>query len=347
MQAFDAIVIGAGPSGSRIAELLSKSGMSVLILEKKRSVGKSACSGLVSARLAEIVPLGNDCILNLIRGARFHSGKNSILLEKQRIAAFVIDRVRFDTGLLLRAQRAGAIVHLSEPFSDYSIGKDYVVVNKKYRAKVVVGADGAASAVRAASGLAGSLAFMNGAITYFDEANSEPYVDVYYANRFSEDFFAWRIPRGNSVEYGVASKKDHLGCMRRFLASQKKTLGRFFSHPMVCGVQETAGERLILVGDAAGQVKPLSGGGIIYGLLCAKIAADAVIRAKEANDFSADFFKKAYDRKWKALLLEKMRTGAMLLSAIKALSERERSLLFEMIAEKKADVEAFADMDFL
>lgn len=344
---FDVIVVGAGPAGSHVAELLSLAGLKVIVLEKKPSVGKTACSGLISTRIEDLVPVENGLIENLIQGVEFHCGDKAVRMKKGRIAAFVMDRAKFDNYLLTRAKRAGATVRMSEPFVNYSLTLGSVVVNGKYRAKVLVGADGAASLVRNASGLPGKLEFMNGAIAYFDEPDSGQFVDVFYDNKYSPDFFAWRIPRGESVEYGVASKKDHIGLLRKFLKSQNRSLQKYYAHPMVSGVQETAGERLILVGDAAAQVKPFSGGGIIYGLLCAKTAASAILLAHKNNDFTKAFFEQHYDRKWKAKLLDKMELGSMVLGSIKSINDREKALLFGIIESKKSEAEEFGDMDFL
>ncbi|MBU4246480.1 MAG: FAD-dependent oxidoreductase, partial [Nanoarchaeota archaeon] len=78
LKQYDIIIAGAGPVGAHLAYLLSKKGLSVLVLEKKRAPGKSACSGLISLRLKKLIPLDNSFVEHLIYGATFHS-KNTYL----------------------------------------------------------------------------------------------------------------------------------------------------------------------------------------------------------------------------------------------------------------------------
>lgn len=387
---FDVIIAGAGPAGSYLAALLSKKKLRVLVLEKKSIVGKQACSGLISTRLSDFVPITNDFLEHKISGAIFRSKNSSLRLRKKTPAAYVINRPKFDRFLLERAKKEGAEIHLCEAFESYfaesaknagpcSTESGCVVVNNKYRAKVLVGADGAGSLVRRKSGLSGNLVFLNGVIAIFP--NSAPElsrfggkqktgscgvkyapvpeiaggfdVEIFYGKNIAPGFFAWKIPRGNSVEYGLASNKGHLSYFRKFLKSQKRALeslgspNAFHAHPIIYGIQQTAGERVMLLGDAAAQVKPFSGGGVIYGFICAQIALCAICEAFEKRDFSARFLAERYDSVWKKKLAPSIELGAMLRKMLDSLDDCELDEFFELAGKSKSDVELFADMDFL
>jgi flavin-dependent dehydrogenase len=98
---------------------------------------------------------------------------------------------------------------------------------------------------------------------------------------------------------------------------------------------------VIVVGDAAGQVKPTTGGGIYYGLLCADIAVDVLDRAMARNDFSARTLVE-YERRWKKLLASELCVGRMARRAFERLSDRRIERLFHMVQDSRA-TEAMLD----
>lgn len=344
---YDVIIAGAGPVGAHLACLLRGRGLSVLVLEKKNIPGKSACSGLISARIKKLVSVDPSFVEHIVYGAAFHSKNASLTVEKKKPAAYVINRALFDRHMISLAEKAGAKILLGTPVESYSVEENRIVVNKTYRAKMLVGADGAGSTVRALSGLKGKRCSVNGIISIFDEPSIDRKVDVFYGKSIAPGFFAWRIPRGKAVEYGLASNKNHIAYFRKFLKRHKRELGKFHSHPIVFGEQETAGERVILAGDAALQVKPFSGGGVIYGLMCAKIAAKAIAGAFKKGDFSKAFFEKNYDRVWKEKLMAAIENGKLVREMLNSLDGEELDAFFELAGKRKDDIAAFGDMDFL
>ncbi|MBU4300530.1 MAG: NAD(P)/FAD-dependent oxidoreductase [Nanoarchaeota archaeon] len=347
LKQYDIIIAGAGPVGAHLAYLLSKKGLSVLVLEKKRAPGKSACSGLISLRLKKLIPLDNSFVEHLIYGATFHSKNTYLTVEKKKPVAYVINRVLFDRHMIMLAEKTGAKIVLGEPFESYSIKENRIVVNEKYRAEMLVGADGAASAVRRLSGLKGKLCLINGIISIFSEPSIYRTVDVFYGKSIAPGFFAWRIPRGKSIEYGLASNKNHIAYFEKFLKQHNRMLGKYYTHPIVFGQTETVGDRVILVGDAALQVKPFSGGGVIYGLMCAKIADKAITNAFKKDDFSKAFFEKNYDGLWKEKLMEPIKNGKLVREMLNSLDDEELDAFFELAAKRKDDIGSFGDMDFL
>jgi flavin-dependent dehydrogenase len=110
-------------------------------------------------------------------------------------------------------------------------------------------------------------------------------------------------------------------------------------------LRHTASDRVIVVGDAAGQVKPTTGGGIYYGLLCADIAVDVLDRAITGNDCSARALSE-YERRWKKLLARELRIDRWARRAFERLSDRRMERLFRMVQEGKATESLLNAPDF-
>jgi flavin-dependent dehydrogenase len=141
---------------------------------------------------------------------------------------------------------------------------------------------------------------------------------------------------------GLLARRDTKACMITFLR-HLKDLGKIASSraPIRFGgiplkpLHHTSGNRVIVVGDAAGQVKPTTGGGIYYGLLCADIAVDVLDRAIAGNDCSARALSE-YERRWKKLLARELRIDRWARRAFERLSDRRIERLFGMVQDSRA-----------
>jgi len=138
-------------------------------------------------------------------------------------------------------------------------------------------------------------------------------VEVYLGRKYAPGFFAWIIPkRDGSAKVGLATTiGDPREYLNRFMHSHpvaSKKLGSsrvtaFSLHPIPLGgaIPKTYWNGLLAVGDAASQVKPTTGGGIVFGLLCSKIAGKVAYDALKSNDFSAGFLSQ-YQSRWRKLI---------------------------------------------
>lgn len=346
----DVLVAGAGPVGSRTAELLASEGLDVVVIDKKREAGKQACSGLVSARLKELVRLPRELILHKVKGAVFHSPSERFTLRLDKTLAYVINRPLFDSYTASRAEKAGSRLLLGTAIKSFSIRNNAITAKTSsgaIKSRMIIGADGAGSLVRRVSGLPGKLSFVSAAITRTPTPDSSNLVELYYGRDIARGFFAWKIPRGSTTEYGLGSSEKHLSYFKKFLKHQGVSPAKVHSHPIVYGIQETASDNLLLVGDAASQVKPFSGGGIIYGLIGAGFAAKAVKHAFDKHDFSSSFLKKHYDAAWKSKLLKPIEAGLGIRNTLNSLSDNELDSLFQLLSEGSESLKIFGDMDFL
>lgn len=281
---YDVIIAGAGPVGLYMAGLLEKR-LRVLVLEEHKKIGRPPhCSGLVSTRLAEFVPISREWIEHEVRGCVLHSpGGKELALRKPRNAAYVIDREKFDRWL---ASTVESKIMMGLALEGYGISPEGVKVKTSkgiFSAKALVGCDGANSMVARLAGVKRPRA-LKGIIAIEGKESRSDSVDLYFDRRVCPDGFLWRIPRGKTTEYGMMSQGAYFTKLERFFGLCGKTVKMGGIIPI--GKCRVVFDRVMICGDAAMQVKPWSGGGVIFGFSCAEAAARALLAAAESGNFS-------------------------------------------------------------
>jgi flavin-dependent dehydrogenase len=163
-------------------------------------------------------------------------------------------------------------------------------------------------------------------------------VEVYFGREIAPAFFAWLVPVSSGVALaGLLSRRNPGLYLRRFLdflaANGKVTsadvelrYGGIRLRPLA----KTYGDRVVVVGTAAGQVKPTTGGGVYYGLLCADIAADNLHTALRSGDLSARSLA-SYERSWKRTLGWELRVGYWARKLFEHLQDSQVDQLFDII----------------
>lgn len=315
----DFVVVGAGPPGSRFARRASEAGADVVVLERGEPGPPLACSGHLSTDIWAYTPAGaRDRLLqNEIYGARFHlggPGSRAYPFYADEPVSNVIDRVGLDRCLAGAAADAGAEVRTQTAATDLEVHADHVAVTtstpdgaETVRGRMVAGCDGPASRVRRASGLPGPAETLHGVLGFSDEVDFGDFVDVHLT---VERFFAWRIPRGEAgVEYGLAlapGADDAAGRLDAFVDGYGVDLVTRCSGLIPIGPPATVtGDRVLLIGDAAAQTKPFTGGGILYGMRSADHAAREVDPADPGT-------LAGYERAWRDDLSREIRLGALI-----------------------------------
>ena len=313
----DFVVVGAGPAGSRFARTAAEAGRDVVVFEQGVIGEPLACSGHVSLDVWDYVPDGarEELFQNAIYGARFHLGgadSPAYPFYKGTPVSNAIDRVGLDRTLAEAATEAGADVRDGHTVTAVEEHDDRVEVAAKgpdgtetAEARMVVGADGPRSRVRRELGLSEPDELLHGVLGFDEEPDDQDFVDVHLT---IPRFFAWRIPRGDAgVEYGLAAAPGEAVPDRfdALVSDYGATIDRRCSGAIPVGPPDSVTSRRgLLLGDAAGQTKPFTGGGILYGMTAADCAARTVDPTDPAT--LAD-----YERAWRDALGREIRLGAL------------------------------------
>jgi digeranylgeranylglycerophospholipid reductase len=322
----DIVVVGGGPCGSYAAYTAAKLGAEVLVCEEHEKIGvPKHCAGHLNISSLELlgIRLPPAAIENEIRGAVFcsPSGKQFVLRCRAPVT-YVVNRELFDKHLAELAIKAGVKYRFKSGVKslilDSGVVKGVALKGEeRVGANVVIDAEGCSSKLLKKTGLDGLEGSMmvKGAQAEVDcvEDVEEDMVEVYLGNKVAPGFFAWIIPRQDgSAKVGLATRvgnpRDYL---RRFMekhpvASQKLKKSRtvytsVHPIPLAGPIPKTYSDGFLAVGDAASQVKPTTGGGVIFGLTCAREAGEVACEAVKMQDFSEDFLSR-YPSRWKRLV---------------------------------------------
>jgi len=202
---------------------------------------------------------------------------------------------------------------------------------------------------------------VNGAQAEVEGANDldEDTVEVYLGQKYAPGLFAWIIPtRDGSAKVGLATKsgdpRDHL---HRFMRShpiaskklEKSEIKNLSFHPMSLGgpISKAYANGLLVVGDAASQVKPTTGGGVIFGLFCSKIAGEVAYEAITNNDFSAVFLSR-YQFRWKAEIGFDLTVMCRIRQLLNRLSDKQMDKVISLCSQLGVNriLEEVGDLDF-
>jgi geranylgeranyl reductase family protein len=344
---YDVIVIGAGPSGSYVASRLAQLGHGVIVLDKKREAGNhTCCTGIISVECFDAFNL-DATIFRQASSAKFFSPSGQfITLKRESPQACIVDRPSLDRSLKEHARRNGAEYLFSAPVvavipepDCVSVTVDYQGEQRTLTAKAVVLACGFGSKFPERLGLGKINDFVFGAQAAVNTINIDE-VEVYFDQNLFPGFFGWLVPTSDNK--GLAgllvqeTPSSYLNNLLSHLQSQYKITSfediSFGTIPLGT-LARTYSDRTVVIGDAAGQVKPTTGGGIYYGLLCADIAAECLHQAFLADDFSAARLS-AYDKQWRAKLGSELQTGYLAHRLYQKLSNHCIDRLFRAARDK-------------
>lgn len=376
---YDAIIIGAGPVGSSVAETIGREGYNVLILEEHRDIGSPThCTGKLSVNAFKELNLDAVGVLNEVKGAIFHSpNSRSFQIERNNAQAYILNRKIFDKFLAEKAVKAGAMLFTEAKAKEFFKTSSSVNVifkhkdeTKNLKSRVVVGADGVNSTVARHVGLfSKKLSKLKIGVQkeFSGVSNLQPHiVELYFGRKYAPGFFAWIVPTGND------SARVGLGLSSNLGGNPLKYLENFIkSHPIAKAklkgstseeetvhiiptggvLRQTVTDGFIIVGDAAGQVKSTTGGGLYYGILCAKIAGKIIAKALKLSGKGLLKRKSLleYERLWREKLYKEIMFSIRARSFLDSLSDAEMDYLFEFIISNKTltkELEAKGDIDW-
>ncbi len=355
---YDVVVIGAGPAGAIAAKYAALNGAKTLLIEEHASIGSPVqCTGLISTKALNECEIGEgNFILSRIRGAFVYAPDGTeTCIQGKDIKAYVVDRKIFDRILVRQALDNGADILLRTRFIDIDNRKIRVLSGgeeKVIEAEIIIGADGIQSCVGRVAGIPRCEKFLSG-IQF--EASYNPknpeYVEIFQGKEFAPGFFGWVVPFSGMARIGVAVNPGlpaiyYLEKLLRHPIVASRYGGSRTEH-VAGGIplgppRRTTSGRVMLVGDAAGQVKPTSGGGIYMGAICAKIAGEVAARASNKE---CDIME--YEKRWRALIGRELDIGMRIHKSIGKLSDENLNefIVFLNKPEIKDIITLYGDID--
>ncbi|MDD1771744.1 MAG: NAD(P)/FAD-dependent oxidoreductase [Methanomassiliicoccales archaeon] len=316
----DVVIVGAGPAGSTTARFAAEAGVDVLVLERRAKVGVPVRCGEFMPSLeemtnmfpdvgdmAELFEVPADLVSLKCDVTRIYSPK--FTRYELPFLGYTTDRDRLDQFYASQAEKAGARIMTGQKVVEVKEGMvrtDDLIV----KAKVIVGADGPMSMVGKAFGLPRS-ADLCPAVTTQVKGDFEPVCEMYFGT-IAPGGYAWVIPKKGAANVG-------LGVDRKF---GEETVNQYFNEfvkvkglkadkpegkfvPMSMPCKRTVSGQAITVGDAAGQVMAVNGGGIPIARLAGRVAGKAVAE----NVLKGTSLQK-YDEEWRRQFYRPLRTAA-------------------------------------
>ena len=364
MDAYDVLVIGAGPSGSTAARHAAKAGCRTLLIEKRAEIGVPIrCGeGIAKGWLDEIgIPLSPKFVLHEVQGARVIAPDGtSLLIDAEKAGnevGYTIDRGLFDRHLAAEAARAGADIRIRTSAVALMTENGRIVGARcehmgrieDVPAKIVIGADGFESQVGRWAGLATHLRMrdVDACMEYtMVGVTGDPRYDDFYLGSCAPGGYAWVFWKGEdiaNVGLGVNLSKvrdraDAKVYLDRLLAAHPE-LGQGEVLQEIAGavsvsppLERTVADGLLLVGDAARMIDPVTGGGILNGCLAGKFAGEVAGEASVAGDVSATFLQR-YERRWRARLEEQLYRNYLIKERLLGMDDETIKRLVRAVAE--------------
>ena len=351
----DVIVVGAGPAGLFAALRLARGGRDVLVIEEHATIGAPThCTGVVSAELQELYKIPEELVLHRATSCLVISPHGTVAeFESPGEAIAVLDRAAFDAGLAAEAQAAGASVLLGTRVEDVRVGRGVVEVSTGRRvhlARAIVLACGVAYRFHRRMSFGLPSAVLHTAQIEID-AHPAKAMEIHLGRQVAPEGFAWLVPIQRDdrtrVKAGLLLRGDARARLATFLASPRVAarLAGPIGDPVLrllplAPPRRTYGPRTLLVGDAAGLTKPLTGGGIFYSLLSADLAAQTLEESLAADDFGARTLSR-YEARWRQRLGRELRTGEWFRRLLANFTDRELDQFVRAIASD--DVRAVID----
>lgn len=317
----DVLVVGAGPAGSCAAREIAESGIDVLAVDRRAEIGYPVqCGEFVptpdelrrilpqSEEYGDLFSIDKSIVERETSVIELHGPKG--LRYDMEFMGYTVDRTRFDKGLWLKAERAGAKLKTKTEYLGIAGPQIAKTSAGNVEFKAIIGADGPLSRVRKDFHFPEPKAISQ-AITAQAKGEHGDSVKMFFGG-VAPGGYAWIIPKRGRANVGLGVQKrftderlSHM--MKRFVEEYKLDIDEtaYGQVPVSGPVETTASERALIVGDAAGQVMATNGGGIPIAMICGRIAGRSVVAAvKKKGDLSD------YDAEWRKQIAKPLANAA-------------------------------------
>ncbi len=306
----DAVVVGGGPAGSASARLLASEGYSIRVLEEHPCSGRPVqCAGLVSAEVIRMSGVKPD-VLSTLYGAEvvFPDGGRTVV-RSSAPKLFSIDRADLDEKMAGAAMDAGAEFSYGDRYSSHSVLADRVDIDSAsggLSSRAIIGADGHTSAVASSLGDNGPREYIRGVqADVRADSGLDGLFRAHLGSRYAPGFFTWEFQCGDFVRVGLCTSWSagppypYLKKMLDDMYPGRERIALYSGKIPMGGRRAICGDRCMLIGDAAGQVKPVSAGGLHPMLSSVTILSDVLSSALDADDLSVRALR-PYERRFRS-----------------------------------------------
>ena len=342
----DVIIVGGGPVGSYTASLLAKKGFDTLVLERNPSVGhRVVCTGLISVEAFDRFHLPREAVINQIQDVTFFS-PSGIRFSYRPFSsmAFMVDRRRFNRDMANMALSHGANLKCRSLVIDIKVREDGVIVEVEssggrydLRAEMAVVACGLNPELTEKLRLGRPTEFLQGGEAELDVDGFRE-TEIYVGHDIAPGSFAWVVPMNSErAKIGMTTRENTDLFLRSFLHNPI-IRDRIKSHKPEINVdlipirpmEKSFMERVLVVGEAAGLVKSTTCGGIYYGLISAKFAAETIEEAFSRSRFDDNVLRR-YEERWRRELGAELEIGYRLLQIFSGIEDKQMDRLFEIL----------------
>ena len=346
---YDVLVIGAGPVGSYTAQRLASDGYKVAVFEEHERIGEPMqCTGIISVECFQRFRLSTNAVLREASSAKLFSPSGNVMrLHSSRPQAYIVNRTAFDRQLADAAKSHGAEYFTFSRAADITVLNDRVRLStdkgKTFDCRVAVVASGFYSKLPQTLGLGRMKDFITGAQAEVEIKGGSGLdeIEIYFDQNIAPGFFAWLVPTApQRALAGLFARRASRKHLHEFLTAlfEKGRIALSNVNIMHGGIplkplRKTYCDRVVVIGDAAGQVKPTTGGGVFYGLLCADIAANILHKALSTDDLSTKSLSR-YQSKWHKAIGHELRKGYAARHAYEKLSNHRIEQLFNFTLKR-------------
>ena len=342
----DVIIVGAGPVGCFTASLLAKKGFDTLVLERNPSVGQRViCTGLIGVEAFDRFHLPRGSVINRIQDVTFNSPSGiRFTYRPDSPRAFMADRRKFDRDMAHMASSYGAKLRCNSHVRDIRIREDGLNVEVKslgrsydLRASMVVVACGYTPKLTEKLGLGSPTKCLQGGETVLDVAGLRE-TEIYVGRNIAPESFAWLVPMSSEKARIGMTTRENAGLFLRSFLNNPRIKDRIKSHNPKINVdlipirpiKKSFTKRVLVVGEAAGQVKLTTCGGIYYGLISAKLAAETIEDAFSQGRFDNGILSR-YEQKWRHELGGELEIGYRLRQIFAGIEDKQIDRLFQIL----------------
>lgn len=345
----DLVIVGGGPAGLHLAYRMAAAGHRTVVLDSRPQIGSHRiCAGIIGAEVFSHLDLPRNSILRDLQSIRFVAPSGTTIdYEHEGTMAHIVDRCKFDMDLAKRAEAAGAQIvsaaHVRKLFVnsrkvhiETSASGDAGQYPCVFEARLLALATGVITLLNHMAGLGCPSSFLYAVQGEVALRKGVERTHCFTGRDVAPGGFGWMVPVNGHARVGLMAERDPRACFEELI----KRIAPFREAPddPVTGshkriVQTFSGnsyaDRALAVGEAAGQIKTTTGGGIYYSLLGAEHAFSVLSQAFETDRYDAGFLSE-YERRWQAQLKHEQNAGLYYRQLFTSLPDRKLDALFKV-----------------